>query len=256
MKFSLQNKVVVITGAGAGIGRVTAQTIVRQGAKVVVTDIHPENLSETSQLITQEGGEVLALEQDVAEEAGWTTLFQAAGRHFGGIDALVNNAGVYTIAPIAETSLDEWNRLMSINVTGVFLGAKHAVPYLENRQGGAIINISSIAGLQGAYGHTLYSASKGAVRLMTKSLAAELGAKNVRVNSVHPTYVNTAMFQYASGIFGLSESELGPKMSPLGRLATAEDVANMIAFLLSDEAQYLSGAEFVVDGAGTACKML
>lgn len=255
MSFTVKDKVVVITGAGAGIGRGTAELFAKHGAKVVVTDVNLKGVEETAASITAAGGEALSLKHDVASEEQWVSVLKQAKERFGGIDVLINNAGIYIIAPLAETTLEQWNRLMSINVTGVFLGAKHVAPYLEERKGGSIVNLSSIAGLEGIPGHTLYGASKGAVRIMTKDLAAELGPKNIRVNSVHPTYVATEMLDYAVKIYGVSADKLGKKLSPLGHLADVADIANMIVFLCSEESNYLTGTEYTVDGGGTSVMM-
>jgi NAD(P)-dependent dehydrogenase (short-subunit alcohol dehydrogenase family) len=246
----VEGKVVVVTGAGAGIGRATAKLFADNGAKVVVTDVKQDQGEETVRQIASAGGESVFLGHDVASEEDWVRVLAAAKERFGGIDVLVNNAGIYVIAPVTETTLEQWNRLFSINVTGVFLGAKHVVPYLVERGGGSIVNLSSVAGLLGASGHACYGASKGAVRILTKDLAAELGAQNIRVNSIHPTYVKTAMADYGAAIAGKSLDEMGREMSVLGRLAEPEDVANVIVFLASDESRYLTGAEFVVDGGG------
>jgi len=248
----VEGKVTVITGAGAGIGRATAALFARNGAKVVVTDIKEVEGRETADKIEASGGQALFLAHDVASEEQWQQVLAAAKDHFGGIDVLVNNAGIYVISPLAETTLAQWNKLFSVNVTGVFLGAKHAVPYLAERGGGSIINLSSVAGLLGAAGHTCYGASKGAVRIMTKDMAAELGAQNIRVNSIHPTYVKTAMADYGAAMAGKTLDELGRDMSVLGRLAEPEDVANVVVFLAADESCYLTGVELVVDGGGGA----
>ncbi|NVN43136.1 glucose 1-dehydrogenase [Asaia siamensis] len=252
MAVTVKNKTVFITGAGAGIGRGAALLFAKEGAKVVATDVDMSGLEETQTLVRQAGGDILILQHDVTSEEQWIAAYAQARERFGGIDVLVNNAGIYIIAPVTEITLETWNRLMAINVTGVFLGAKHVVPYLAERKGGAIINLSSIAGLRGSTGHALYGASKGAVRIMTKDLAAELAPQNIRVNSVHPTYVKTAMADYAEKTLGVSADELGRHLNPLGRLADVADIANMIVFLAADESAYLTGSEFVIDGGGTS----
>jgi NAD(P)-dependent dehydrogenase (short-subunit alcohol dehydrogenase family) len=251
MGLTVKDKVVVITGAGGGIGRGAAEAFASAGASVVVTDVNDAGLAGTVEAIAAAGGKVLALRHDVASEADWVEVFRQAEATFGGVDVLINNAGIYIIAPVTEISVETWNKLMAINVTGVFLGAKHVVPYMEKRGGGSIINLSSVAGLIGAAGHSLYGASKGAVRIMSKDLAAELGNRNIRVNSVHPGYVKTAMAQYAEKVSGLSATELGKKLTAVGRLADVADVVNMLVFLAAEESAYLTASEFVVDGGGT-----
>lgn len=250
MALTVTDKVVIISGAAAGIGRDTACAFARGGAKLVVTDRDRAGLEETAALVRTEGAEVLALEHDVTSEPGWISVCAATVERFGGIDVLVNNAGIYVIAPIAETTVEMWNRLMAINVTGVFLGAKHVIAAMTARGGGSIINLSSVAGLIGSPGHVLYGASKGAVRTMTKDLAAELAPVNIRVNSVHPTYVKTAMASYAQKISGLSVDELGQRLTALGRLAEVGDISNVILFLAAEESAYLTAAEFLIDGGG------
>lgn len=157
---------------------------------------------------------------------------------------LFNNAGIYIIKPLAEIELAEWNRLMSINVTGVFLGMKHIMPLMAKQNKGSVINASSIAGLTGA--------SKGAVRIMTKDAAMEYASAGVRVNSIHPGYIDTGMADYASETTGNSKEQLGKNLFPLGRLGSVNEVAKMVLFLASDESSFSTGAEFVIDGGATA----
>ncbi|GIO29247.1 MULTISPECIES: SDR family NAD(P)-dependent oxidoreductase [Paenibacillus] len=249
----LEGKVALITGAGAGIGKTTALRFAQEGAKVIVTDIDMDNVNQTASEINQAGGAAAAFKQDVSSEDDWKRIAAAAVQRFGSIDILFNNAGIYFIKPIADIGLDEWNRMLSINVTGVFLGMKHVMPFMAKQpKGGSVINASSIAGLTGASGHVAYGASKGAVRIMTKDAAVEFASANVRVNSIHPAYINTAMGDYATQVNQMSAAELGKRMAPMGRFGTVEEVSNMVVFLASDESSYCTGAEFVIDGGATA----
>lgn len=248
----VNGKVVIVTGAAAGIGASAAKLFAAKGATVVVTDVDRDGGEATVRDITKAGGRALLLEQDVSSEADWQRVVAATVDEFGGIDVLVNNAGIYFIRSLADTTTEAFNRLMAINVTGTWLGAKHVAPELRRRGGGSIINLSSIAGLRGSPNHSAYGSSKGAVRIMTKDLAAELGPDNIRVNSVHPTYVKTQMADQGAEASGLTLDEMGKKFSPLGRLATVEDIANLIVFLANDESSYLTASEFVIDGGGTS----
>lgn len=248
----LQGKIALITGAGTGIGKTTALRFAKEGAKVVVTDINLENVKKTADEIQQSGGEALALHHDVSHEDSWTQVVDASISAYGQIDILFNNAGIYFIKPLAETTLDEFNRMMSINVTSVFLGMKHVMPLMAKKGGGSVINASSVAGLKGAAGHIAYGASKGAVRIMTKDAAVEYAPANVRVNSIHPAYINTAMGAYAVNTAKIPESELAEIVAPLGRFGTVEEVANLVVFLASDESSFSTGAEFILDGGATA----
>jgi NAD(P)-dependent dehydrogenase (short-subunit alcohol dehydrogenase family) len=189
----VEGKAAVVTGGGSGIGRACCLRFAEEGAKVVVTDISEERGEETIEQIKERGGEGLFPGHDVTDEDRWEAVVARSTEDFGGLDVLVNNAGIYLIKPLAETTLEEWNNLMAVNVTGVFLGMKHAAPLMAECGGGSIVNMSSVASLMGAAGHALYGASKGAVRIMTKDVAMEYGASQVRVNSVHPGYIDTGM---------------------------------------------------------------
>ena len=253
---TLDGKVALVTGAGAGIGRSASLHLSAAGAKVVVTDIDDAAGKGTVDQIVEAGGEAIFVHHDVTDEDQWIDVVIQAKARFGGLDVLFNNAGIYIIAPLTEITVETWNRLMAINVTGTFLGMKHAVPTLVERGGGSIINASSVAGLRGAAGHALYGASKGAVRIMSKDVAAEYAAANIRVNSIHPTYTKTAMADYGAAAAGASLDDLGTKMVPLGRLAEVDDVARVVVFLSSDDAAYLTGGEYLIDGGGMNTMML
>lgn len=248
----LENKVAIITGGGTGIGKETALLFAKEGAKVVITDINQESGNQTVKDVQEMGGEALYIRHDVSKEEDWKKVAEDTIKAFGKVDILFNNAGIYIIKPVAEIELEEWNRLMSINVTGVFLGMKHIMPLMAKQNKGSVINASSIAGLTGAPGHVLYGASKGAVRIMTKDAAMEYAPYGVRVNSIHPGYIDTGMADYASEVTGNSKEKLGHDLFPLGRLGSVKDVANTVLFLASDESAFTTGSEFVIDGGATA----
>lgn len=210
----LRNKVVLITGAANGIGAAAATRFAAEGATVIAADVDEAGGKTLVERITATGDTAEFLTHDVADEDQWIEVTDHVREVHGRIDVLINNAGIYLIAPLAETTVEDWNRLMAINVTGTFLGMKHTAPQMAAAGGGAIINLSSIAGLVGVAAHTLYGASKGAVRAMTKGVAAEYAAANVRANSLHPTYVNTAMAAYGAAAAGSTIEALGPVLSP------------------------------------------
>jgi NAD(P)-dependent dehydrogenase (short-subunit alcohol dehydrogenase family) len=253
----LTGRIALITGASRGIGEATARALAAEGARVIVTD-----LADTSALAEELGG--LALKQDVTSEEDWIAAMAFARDTAGGLDILVNNAGVFLTRAITETTLEEWRFVQSVNVEGVFLGIKHAVPLLAERavkwRGGAsIINLSSVAGLRGTPLVSAYNASKGAVRLLTKGAAMELAAARIRVNSVHPGIIETDMgrglvddFAAAAGAGG---NEMRAQLSlrhPLGHFGEPVNIADAITFLAGDKAAFMTGAEFVVDGGMTA----
>ena len=254
----LDGRVALVTGGARGIGAGAARALAAAGARVIVTDV-----GDASAIAAELGG--LSRRQDVTSEAEWIETIDFARREAGGLDILVNNAGVLTreLGPLTQVSLEEWRRVHSVNVEGVFLGCKHAVPALAERAarwpgGAAIVNLSSVAGLVGFAGGACYGASKGAVRLLTKCLALELAPLNIRVNSVHPGVIDTTMggevvSAFAAGGGGLNEARTRvDHMHPLGHMGEVANIANAIAFLASDKAAFMTGSEMVVDGGLTA----
>jgi 3alpha(or 20beta)-hydroxysteroid dehydrogenase len=244
----LDGKVALITGAARGQGAAEARLMVSEGAHVMLGDV----LDDDGELLAKELGEAAAyLHHDVTSESGWNAIVAATTARFGRLDALVNNAGVFLVMPMAMTSLEEYMRVITINQVGVFLGM-NAVRETMVRQGsGSIINISSVAGLTGSRGTIAYTASKFAVRGMTKVAALELASFGVRVNSVHPGIIETPMLRQLRDAVGGDEAAVTGRI-PVGRIAEADEVARLVLYLASDDSAYSTGAEFVVDGGMTA----
>jgi len=253
----LTGRIALVTGASRGIGEASARALAALGARVIVTDLTaPETLAE------ELGG--LAHAHDVTDEQSWIDTMAFARETAGGLDILVNNAGLFLAKPLTETTLEDWRRLHSVNVEGVFLGCKHAVPLLAQRAnqwpgGASIINLSSVAGLVGTALVTCYNATKGAVRLFTKGVAMEVAPMRIRCNSVHPGIIDTDMgrdlvSQFAAAT-GTGENDTRANFSnlhPLGHFGVPQNVADAVAFLASDRAAFMTGSELVVDGGFTA----
>lgn len=253
----LTGRIALVTGASGGIGAATARALAAAGAKVAVTD-----LTAPDALAAEIGG--LARAQDVTSEQDWAAVMDWLRAEAGGLDILVNNAGLFMMKPLLQTSLAEWQRLHAVNVEGVFLGTRAAVPLLAERAaqwpgGASIVNLSSMAGLVGSAGAACYNASKGAVRLFTKGCALELAPARIRVNSVHPGIIETNMgaevVHGISTMSGASENEAraaAAAVHPLGHMGQPQDISNAVVFLASDKAAFMTGSELVVDGGVTA----
>ena len=263
----LDGKVALISGAARGIGAETARLMSEAGAKVAVADVLDERGRETARALENAGGEAIYTHLDVTREEDWIAALAAVTGRFGGLDILVNNAGVFLAMSIEEATLADWHRLCGVNLTGVFLGTKLALPALRESarrspHGSAIVNLSSVAGLVGSSGDPLYSMSKGGVALFTKSAALEFARKGyrVRVNSIHPGNTETAMGDQVLSMWArnLGTNDLAEARrqvlarAPIGRMATVTDIAKGILFLASDDAGFMTGAGLVVDGGITA----
>lgn len=240
----MNGKVALVTGAARGIGGATAQLLAELGARVIVADLAEESGKAHAATI---GGEYARL--DVADEAGWEAVVAGIAARHGRLDALVNAAGIFEVQSIANTTTALFTRMFQVNAMGTFLGMKHAAPLMERGGGGAMVNVSSTAGLIGTKGALAYTASKFAVRGMTKAAAVELAAKGIRVNSVHPGGVDTEMVRHMAGDLSALERQTPP---PLGRIGQPVEVARLICFLASDASSYSTGAEFICDGGSTA----
>jgi 3alpha(or 20beta)-hydroxysteroid dehydrogenase len=239
MSGRLAGKVALITGAARGMGAAHARRFVAEGARVVLGDILD---AEGTALAAELGPNARYIRLDVTKPDDWAVAVALAVSDFGGLNILVNNAGIFGGAAIVEHPLDLWHRMIEINLTGVFLGIRAATTALVASGSGSIINISSVAGLRGAPGGSAYVASKFGVRGLTKAVAAELAPFGVRCNSVHPGIIDTPMAE------GLNTQGYD---YPLGRMARSEEVTNLVLYLASDEASYSTGSEFVVDGGLT-----
>jgi len=247
----VEGKVALVTGGAMGMGRTHSELLAAEGAQVFVCDIDEDMGNEVVSAITARGGKAGFIRLDVTSEAEWSAAVEAVRGQAGRLDVLVNNAGILVLKPLHETSTEEWDRVFAVNVRGVFFGIRACVPLMKETGGGSIINISSIYGLVGAAGAGAYIASKGAVRLMTKSCAVDLADAGIRVNSVHPGVIDTPMTKdLLHADEATRKAILGPTL--LGRPSRPEEVSQAVLFLASDESSFMHGSEVVVDGGYTA----
>src|SRR5437867_438428 len=240
----LTGKVALITGAAGGQGTAEAELFVRESAAIVLTDIDAVAGESLARRIAGQGGKVLFLRQDVADEGSWREVVAAALARFGGLHILVNNAGTIARQGIVETTVEAWNRTIAVNLTGPMLGMKHCAPAIRDSGGGSIVNISSTAGLT-AHDDAAYTASKWGLRGLTKTAVLQFSEWNIRVNSIHPALITDTSFFRAGGEAFAHAARIA---IPLHRQGTPKECADLVLFLASDEASFISGAEIAIDG--------
>ena len=248
----VDGKVALVTGAASnpGLGYSSALTLAREGAKVVLSDIDDEGGQSCQQAIKDAGGEAIYVHHDVTSEAEWKTVIATAVSNYGKLDVLVNNAGIAVLKDLDEMTLEDFELQNRVNLTGPFLGTKYSVPEMRKAGGGSIINMSSVAGLVGMPRTIAYGASKGGLRLMSKSVAMAVAKDNIRCNSIHPGVIWSNIYAWSTK----EELEASPLADtiPTGKLGEAQDIANAVLYLASDESKYVSGTEIVVDAGMTA----
>ena len=245
----LEGKVALISGGARGLGAAAVRLFASEGAKVGIGDTREEQACALESELRESGSDVMYVGLDVTDEEQWADAVHQMMTVYGRLDILVNNAGILEHGLVEETSAESWDRTMDVNSRGVFLGTRAAIPAMRESGGGSIVNISSVAGLIGGF-MTAYNASKGAVRLLTKSTAVQYAAENIRVNSVHPGPTETDMLDVFFREEGAREARAAD--TPIPRLGKPEDIAYGVLFLASDESSYMTGAELVIDGGNVA----
>jgi len=251
----IEGKIALVTGATAGIGAAVAVRLAEEGAHVWVSGRNEKAGREIVAKIQKTNGKAVFLPLDVAVEADWQGAIRSIEAAHGRLDILVGNAGITMWRRIEETALEDWRRIMAVNVDGVFLGVKHVIPLMRRGGGGSIVNISSVLGITGIAKRSAYTASKAAVRLFTKCAALECAEYGIRVNSIHPAFIQSpmvdeaAMSMFGDIVTGRAEFD---KMHPIGHMGEDVDIANGVLYLVSDEAAFSTGSELVIDGGYTA----
>ncbi len=248
----VDGKVAIITGGGMGMGESHSKLFAREGASVVVSDINIEAGESTVADIVAAGGKAIFVQHDVASESQWANVVSQAVKTYGGVDILINNAGIIFFASSQKTTADEWNKTMAVNLLGVHLGCQAVQPAMVKRGGGSIVNISSISGIVGMPNQAAYQASKGGVRQLTKALAVDYRRDNIRCNSIHPGMIRTPILGDLQDDFETARDLLGPGAAQVTRMADPIEVSYPVLFLASDEASYVNGTELVVDNGFVA----
>lgn len=247
----LQNKVALITGAASGMGRAAAVEFAREGARVAMSDVNEEGLAETARLVGDAGGVCISITGSVTASSDVATMVARAVDAFGGLDVLYSNAAIYLPhkgdAPVADLDEEVFARVIDVNLKGVYLCAKHAIPVMIRGGGGSIINVSSLAGTRGSMQSHAYAMAKGGVISLTQSLAVAYGPQGIRANAIAPGAIDTPMVQSAGLLAGEGAQAIMPHL-PLRRIGVPEDVARVALFLASDESAYVTGTVHIVDG--------
>jgi NAD(P)-dependent dehydrogenase (short-subunit alcohol dehydrogenase family) len=250
-KFS--GKVAIVTGGALGIGRAAARKLLTEGASVVICSDRAEQVERTVEELRGEDLEVRGTLADVTSSADMKRLVGFAAETYGGVDILVNSAGIQRYGTVVETEEEVWDEVLDVNLKGIYLASKHAIPEMRERGGGAIINLSSVQAFASQRGVAAYTASKGAINALTRAMALDHAEENIRVNAVCPASVETPMLRWSADLFKGNKSvdetlEDWGKMHPLGRVARPEEVAEVISFLASDRASFVTGGDYKVDG--------